>query len=405
VLGLPPVKRFHQQPPVYSPLSAADVVRAVPAALGAGGDPHAELGAVLRADFAADAVTLGGSGTEALVLALQLATRTHPAGEAIVALPAFCCYDVAAAACAADVRIALYDVDPATLGPDLDSLEAVLRAGAHAVVAAPLYGLPIAWDAAERLAASYGAVLVEDAAQGHGAAWRGAPLGALGSISVLSFGRGKGWTGGGGGALLLRGEAARAAPVLEPGAGMTREAKLLAAALAQAALGRPALYGLPAALPWLHLGETIYREAAPPRTLPRSAAKLLLASRDAAAGEARQRRANAAALLEALEGIPGVRTCVPPPDAAPGYLRLPVRLVRGVARISARRDAGRLGIAPTYPQTLAHLPQVRARLVPVWQEWPGAERLVHELVTLPTHSRVTADEGQTLVRLLSAAAA
>jgi dTDP-4-amino-4,6-dideoxygalactose transaminase len=400
------VKRFYQQPPVHSPLSAADVVRAVPAALGAGGDARAELEAVLRADFAADSVTLCGSGTEALVLALRLATRAHPAGEAVVALPAFCCRDAAPAACAADVRIALYDVDPTTLGPDLDSLEAVLRAGAHAVVVAPLYGLPVAWDAVERLAASYGAVVVEDAAQGHGAAWRGTPLGALGAISVLSFGRGKGWTGGGGGALLLRGEPARAAPVLESGGGVLRESRLLAASLAQAALGRPALYGLPAALPWLHLGETRYREVGEPGTLPRAAATLLLASRDAAAGEARQRRAHAAALLEALGDIPGGRTCAPVAAGAPGHLRLPVCLTRGAARVTTRRDARQLGLSPSYPTSLAELVPVRARLLAAGQRgWPGARRLVQELATLPTHSRVTVGERQALVRLLSAAVA
>ncbi len=108
-----------------------------------------------------------------------------------MALPAFTCYDIASAAVGAGVRVALYDVDPDTLGPDPASLERVLAAGAGAVVAGPLYGVPLEWDALRALADRHGALLIEDAAQGHGASWRGRPLGSLGDLSVLSFGRGK----------------------------------------------------------------------------------------------------------------------------------------------------------------------------------------------------------------------
>ena len=52
------------------------------------------------------------------------------------------------------------------------------------------------------IAERHGLAVVEDAAQGLGATWRGRPLGSFGDVSVLSFGRGKGWTGGVGGALL-----------------------------------------------------------------------------------------------------------------------------------------------------------------------------------------------------------
>jgi hypothetical protein len=82
----------------------------------------------------------------------------------------------------------------------LQSLERLLQRGARVVVVASLYGFPVDWDAVAGVLAPYGAIAIEDAAQGDHAAWRGRPLGSVGPISVLSFGRGKGWTGGGGGA-------------------------------------------------------------------------------------------------------------------------------------------------------------------------------------------------------------
>src|SRR5690606_26401684 len=180
------------------------------------------------------------------------------------------------------------------LAPDIVSQVRFLRAGARVVVVSPLYGIPVDWEAIQALCDAHGAVLVEDAAQGHGAAWRGRPLGALGPVSVLSFGRGKGWTGGRGGALLLRGAAAVDVEAVDRTAATSPigEAGVLAGSLAQYVLGRPAVYALPRALPWLHLGETRYRPPVPPAPMTRTAAALLRASKDEADREAGLRRAN-----------------------------------------------------------------------------------------------------------------
>src|SRR5439155_325596 len=96
-------------------------------------------------------------------------------------------------------------VHPPLPSPELDSLTAALTAGARLVVVTSLYGVPVQWRAVLECAAAVGAAVIEDAAQGFGASWLGRPLGSLGAVSVLSFGRGKGWTGGRGGALLARG--------------------------------------------------------------------------------------------------------------------------------------------------------------------------------------------------------
>lgn len=391
---------WHQLP-VHSPVALRAAWRSARLGLGAGEDSRPRVRGLVRVLYQADEAVLAGSGTQALTLALRAAATTL-GGPQVVALPAYACYDVATAAVAVNARIALYDVNPATLAPDLASLTATLAEGARVVVVAPLYGMPVDWDAIEQCVSAFGALAVEDAAQGHGACWRGRPLGSLGRLSVLSFSRGKGWTAGRGGALLVRGDV----PVVDgtpPECGSLGEVTVALTALAHSALGRPETYGLPAAIPWLHLGETRYHEPEEPHAMSRTAAALLERTLPLATREAEARRANAAALLGQLGSRSGARAITPLSGGTPGFLRLPLRLARGLDALADRALARRVGVAAGYPSTLAALPQVQQRLVRPGR-WPGAEDLVRQLVTLPTHSLVSAGDREGLLRLVERAA-
>lgn len=390
--------RFRAQPPVLSPVPLDAALAAGVALLGAP-DPRPALLRQLLGLYGAESGVLCASGTQALRLALEAALRQ--AGGGTVALPAYSCYDVAAAAVAAataEAGILLYDLDPATLSPDLDSLERVLAQGARVVVAAPLYGVPVDWDALRQSADRHGAALVEDAAQGLGASWQDRPLGGLGAVSVLSFGRGKGWTGGAGGAVLFR-HGFPAPPAPPRSSGLRAEVSAVARAGAQSVFGRPGLYGVPLALPWLGLGDTVYRDAEEPAGMPRVAARLLLQTRREAEAEAEARRRNAAALLAALTSSPTARLIRPPAGGVPGYLRLPLRLDRGMAALGDARTARRLGIVPGYPSTLGRLAALRAHLAGV-PDVPGAELLARTLVTLPVHSAIGEAEREQVLRLI-----
>ena len=141
---------------------------------------------------------LTDSGTSALTLAIQLSAG----GKPVVAMPAYACYDLATAADGANADVVLYDVNPRTLAPEPASLARALARRPTAVVAVHLYGIPVNMSAWEAAADSNGALLIEDAAQAIGANLGGKPLGGFGPLAVLSFGRGKGLSGGSGGALL-----------------------------------------------------------------------------------------------------------------------------------------------------------------------------------------------------------
>jgi dTDP-3-amino-3,4,6-trideoxy-alpha-D-glucose transaminase len=57
----------------------------------------------------------------------------------------------------------------------------------RAIVTAHLYGGMARMDAIRELASRKGLLLIEDAAQAHGAAWKGAPAGSLGDAAAFSF--------------------------------------------------------------------------------------------------------------------------------------------------------------------------------------------------------------------------
>ncbi|HWZ27447.1 MAG TPA: DegT/DnrJ/EryC1/StrS family aminotransferase [Gemmatimonadales bacterium] len=371
---------MRRQLPVYSPVTFRGVVRAGTALLR--GSEIDTLREELSRQYGAPRVELWGSGTQALQVAITVAHRR--VGGA-VALPGFQCYDLASAVVGADVRVALYDVNPGTLAPDLESLRRVLAAGARVVVVAPLFGIPVPWDLVAREVESAGGVAIEDAAQGHGASWKDRPLGSWGGLSVLSFGRGKGWCGGSGGALLARnGWEGEAIPAPRP-ADLMDEARVVIQLKAQLLLGRPSVYGLPASIPGLHLGETIYHPPRPPRGITKAAAAAIRAHRGPADREAEHRRELAATLGATLARRRNDRrVAMAPEGGTAGYLRLP--LVTPLEVTPARQA---LGIVHSYPKTLAALPVVRERLASPVGPLPGAEELAARLVTIPTHSRLT----------------
>lgn len=391
---------IRRQPPVYSPIHAGVLAKAVTRAWTPGRtDPRSALSTLLADRYGAAAVALLGSGTQALTLAIRLARQEQ---EGPVALPGFTCYDVATAAIGADAPVLLYDLDPQTLGPDWSSLEAALEGGARTIVVAYLYGFPVDWDRVQELAEQYGATVIEDSAQGTGASWRGRPLGALGELSVLSFGRGKGWTGGGGGALLARGLTADgrsdlSALTREQGTGEIRTAVTL---LAQWALGRPSLYGLPYRVPWLHLGETHYREPEPLQGIPRISAGAVTATAEQAAEAASARRRVASLLRRATEKNDGLQVPVAAGSGQPGYLRLPIRVVDSADRVRLLSRLEGTGAAPSYPTSLDDLPQIRDAIAAA-ASIPNAEALAAELVTVPTHSLLQPRDLERLTTTLS----
>jgi perosamine synthetase len=374
------VTALRRLPPVHSPIAPSRTAAALLNGREAR-DARDRLSGLLGERFAADRVVLTDSGTHALQLALLLARMRT--GRERVALPAYTCYDLVTAALGAGATPDFYDLDPDTLLPEPPSLRRALERSPAALVVVHHFGIPTPISPVTADAEAAGAWIIEDAAQAHGGRLDGRPLGSLADLGVLSFGRGKGWTGGGGGALLLRGEAADSAGELAsrlaPPGGPASPALGLAA---QWLLARPSLYALPAALPWLGLGETHYRAPSEPAGMPPRVAAVVLANAGKADAEIGIRRRNADRLRTA-SGDTALRS--PPDRGEPGYLRLPLRLPGRPATAVCDGRARRLGILPSYPRPLPALDAVAAAGA-ARDALPGAATLARELFTAPTHS-------------------
>jgi dTDP-4-amino-4,6-dideoxygalactose transaminase len=152
---------------------------------GAEGEP--EVGA-LEAAWAA-AVGVGhcagvASGTAALHLALA-ALEVGPGDEVVV--PAVSMNATALAVLSAGARPVFADIDPVTFTLDPASLASVLTPRTAAVVPVHLHGLPADMAALRAHTDRRGIPLVEDAAQAHGAGYRGVRAGALGTLGCFSL--------------------------------------------------------------------------------------------------------------------------------------------------------------------------------------------------------------------------
>lgn len=129
-----------------------------------------------------------GNGTDALALALR-ALDIGLGAEVI--LPANTFVATVEAVVAAGATPRFVDVDPATLLMSATAVEAAVTPDTAAVIVVHLYGQVSDMDALARVADRAGIVLLEDAAQAHGATWRSKKAGSLGRAGCFSFYPGK----------------------------------------------------------------------------------------------------------------------------------------------------------------------------------------------------------------------
>jgi dTDP-4-amino-4,6-dideoxygalactose transaminase len=128
------------------------------------------------------------NGTDAIELALRAAEV--PAGAEVI-MPANTFVATAEAVVRAGARPAFADVDPDHLLLDPRALEAALSQETGAVVPVHLFGQIPPMAAIAHVAAQRGAVIIEDAAQAHGATQDGRPAGSFGLLAGVSFYPGK----------------------------------------------------------------------------------------------------------------------------------------------------------------------------------------------------------------------
>jgi dTDP-4-amino-4,6-dideoxygalactose transaminase len=128
------------------------------------------------------------NGTAAIQLALQ-ACGVGPGDEVVV--PANTFFATAEAVSTAGATPVFVDCDPVTYNLDAARIEAVINERTRAVIPVHLYGQPADLDAVFEVAERHDLLVIEDAAQAHGARYKGSRVGPLARAGCFSFYPGK----------------------------------------------------------------------------------------------------------------------------------------------------------------------------------------------------------------------
>jgi dTDP-4-amino-4,6-dideoxygalactose transaminase len=245
-----------------------------------------------------------------------------------------------------------------------------------------MFGIPSAVDRILARCRPRGIFVVEDAAQAMGATRDGRPVGTAGDVGIFSLGRGKNVTCGSGGVVVTRSDriadavARRYRAVGAPG--RLRSLKDLVEVGLMTLLIRPRLYWLPAALPFLRLGQTIFPETVPIARLSGTKAGLLRDWRTRLARANRSRSETVSFFARQLRLRPVAGPAHP-------YLRLPVLAASpdDRARLCALSERRGLGLSGAYPTPINEIAQIRSAFD--GQTFPSAASVAKRLVTIPTH--------------------
>jgi dTDP-4-amino-4,6-dideoxygalactose transaminase len=128
------------------------------------------------------------SGTSALHLAM-LAAGIGPGDEVVTVSYTFVA--TAAAVCYAGARPVFVDINPATCNIDVSEIERAITPKTKAIMPVHLYGNCADMDPILDLAGHYNLTVIEDAAQAHGAEYKGRRAGSMGELACFSFYPGK----------------------------------------------------------------------------------------------------------------------------------------------------------------------------------------------------------------------
>jgi dTDP-4-amino-4,6-dideoxygalactose transaminase len=124
------------------------------------------------------------SGTDALVAAL-LACGIKPGDEVIA--PSHTFFATIEAVVHAGATPVLVDVEPEGLTMNVAEVERAITPATRAIVPVHLYGHPADMDPIAEIARAHGLRVIEDAAQAHGARYKGRRCGSLGDAAAFSF--------------------------------------------------------------------------------------------------------------------------------------------------------------------------------------------------------------------------
>jgi dTDP-4-amino-4,6-dideoxygalactose transaminase len=128
------------------------------------------------------------NGTQALMIAMR-ACGLQSGDEVITTPNTFIA--TSEAITANGCRVVFVDIDPDTYTMDVSAIEDCITERTRAIVPVHLFGQPADMDPILEIAGRHGLKVIEDAAQAHGAKYKGRTVGTLGDVACFSFYPGK----------------------------------------------------------------------------------------------------------------------------------------------------------------------------------------------------------------------
>ena len=129
-----------------------------------------------------------GNGTDALFIALKT-LGISDGDEVITAANSFIA--TSEAITLAGARAVFVDINPRTFNIDVHKIKEKITSRTKAIIPVHLYGQPADMDPILQLASKHNLKVIEDAAQAHGAVYKGRKVGTLGDMACFSFYPGK----------------------------------------------------------------------------------------------------------------------------------------------------------------------------------------------------------------------
>ena len=128
------------------------------------------------------------NGTDALYIAMKT-LGIGKGDEVITAANSFIATSEAITMTGA--KVVFIDINIQTYNIDTQKIEEKITQSTKAIIPVHLYGQPVDMDPIIALAKKYNLKIIEDAAQAHGAIYKGRPIGSFGDVACFSFYPGK----------------------------------------------------------------------------------------------------------------------------------------------------------------------------------------------------------------------
>ena len=307
------------------------------------------------------------NGTDAIELALRAVGIG--AGDEVI-LPANTFIATAEAVARAGATPVLVDCDPEYLLMDMGAVAARVGPATQAIVPVDLFGQAAPVEDLTDLASSTGVIVIEDAAQSHGASRHGRPAGSFGTAAATSFYPGKNLGAYGDG-----------------GAVLTDSDEIAARLRGLGNHGSTVRYQHP------ELGFNSRLDSLQAVVLSAKLARLDAWNKARAAAADRY--------SELLAGLPGVTLPATMPGNTHVWHLYVIRLPRRDAVLSALQAAG-IGAGIHYPVPI-HLQGAFAHLGHRPGDFPVAEEAAHTMLSLPLFPHISEEQIQRVVSVVARA--